>query len=73
MPPRTTVWPHDEQTRGKHLVLRSYLDGWFPVLGSWNKRLLFIDGFAGPGEYDQGEPGSPVIGLDCISPDIAPM
>ncbi|MDE0270118.1 MAG: three-Cys-motif partner protein TcmP [Gammaproteobacteria bacterium] len=66
MPPRTTVWQQDEQTRGKHLVLQSYLDGWFPILGSWNKRLLFIDGFAGPGEYDRGEPGSPVIGLDCV-------
>ena len=66
MPPRTTLWPQDEQTQGKHLVLRSYLDGWFPILGSWNNRLLFIDGFAGPGEYDHGEPGSPVIGLDCV-------
>ena len=46
-----TLWRHDEQTEGKHLVLRSYLDGWFPILSRWNGRLLFVDGFAGPGEY----------------------
>lgn len=26
-------------------------------------RLLYIDGFAGPGQYEAGEPGSPVIAL----------
>ena len=55
-----------EQTVAKHLVLRSYLNGWFPILGSWNGRLLFIDGFAGPGEYEGGEPGSPLIALECV-------
>ena len=61
-----TLWRRDEQTEGKHLVLRSYLDGWFPILSRWNGRLLFIDGFAGPGEYLDGEPGSPLVALDCV-------
>ena len=61
-----TLWPRDDQTAGKHLILRSYLDGWFPILGRWNGRLLFVDGFAGPGEYIGGERGSPLIALDCI-------
>jgi three-Cys-motif partner protein len=61
-----TLWPRDDHTLGKHLVLRSYLNGWFPILGRWNGRIVFIDGFAGPGEYAGGEPGSPVIALDCI-------
>ena len=56
----------EDQTLGKHLVLKSYLDGWFPILGRWNGRLLFIDGFAGPGEYAGGEPGSPLIALECV-------
>ena len=43
-----TVWALDEQTEGKHLLLRSYLDGWFAILGSFSGRLLFVDGFAGP-------------------------
>ena len=47
-------------------MLKSYLDGWFPILGSRNRRLVFIDGFAGPGEYASGELGSPLIALDCV-------
>ena len=42
------------------------MDGWFPILGRWNGRLVFIDGFAGPGEYAGGERGSPLIALDCV-------
>ncbi len=61
-----TLWQRDAQTEGKHLVLRSYLDGWFPILSRWNGRLLFVDGFAGPGEYLGGEEGSPLVALDCI-------
>ena len=61
-----TLWERDEQTGGKHLILKHYLDGWFPILGRWNSRLLFIDGFAGPGKYEDGEPGSPLVALDCI-------
>lgn len=56
-------WPLDDHTRGKHLVLKAYLDAWFPIVGSWSGRILFIDGFAGPGEYVGGEPGSPLIAL----------
>ena len=62
----STLWPKDPQTQGKHLILKHYLDGWFPILGSSNARLLFIDGFAGPGEYDNGDPGSPLIAMDCV-------
>ena len=64
--PSTTLWPKGEQTVGKHLILKSYLDGWFPILGRWNQRLVYIDGFAGPGEYANREPGSPLIALDCV-------
>ena len=61
-----TLWQRDAQTEGKHLVLRSYLDGWFPILSRWNGRLLFVDGFAGPGEYLGGERGSPLVALECV-------
>jgi three-Cys-motif partner protein len=63
MPPRTKLWPLEEHTKGKHLVLKAYLDAWIPKLGFWNGRMLFIDGFAGPGEYAGGEEGSPLIAL----------
>ncbi len=66
MSPRTKLWPLDEHTLGKHLVLRSYLEAWLPIMSKYNQRLLIIDGFAGPGEYAGGEPGSPIIALDAL-------
>lgn len=60
------LWKKEEQTEGKHLVLEYYLDGWFQILGSSHNRILYIDGFAGPGEYSGGDPGSPLIALECI-------
>ncbi len=66
MPPRTTIWPLEPHTRGKHLVLKYYMEAWLPILTRWNQRVLFIDAFAGPGEYQGGEPGSPVIALDAL-------
>jgi three-Cys-motif partner protein len=47
------------------------LAAWFPIIGSFAKRLIFIDGFAGPGEYAGGEPGSPVIALEAYRPYAA--
>ena len=55
--------PH---TAAKHQILRKYLGAWFPKL-AWTGRVVFIDGFAGPGEYSGGEPGSPLIALDVAS------
>lgn len=63
--PRQTLWKLDEHSEGKHLVLKSYLDAWFPILSKYNKRLLFIDGFSGPGEYLNGHKGSPLIALEA--------
>jgi len=60
-----TLWPIERHTAAKHEILRKYLDAWLPILGMYNKRLLYIDGFAGPGEYTGGEPGSPIIALEA--------
>jgi three-Cys-motif partner protein len=65
--PKTTVWPLEEHTKGKHLVLRKYLDAWLPILGSTQGRVIFIDGFAGPGAYTGGEDGSPIIALKAFA------
>ena len=64
--PAKTVWRREPHTEGKHLVLRNYLGAWFPILGSRSGRIVFIDGFAGPGEYSNGEPGSPIIALETF-------
>lgn len=69
----SVLWPLDPHTAAKHQVLRSYLDGWLPVMGHRaqrvgdnDPRLLLVDGFAGPGRYATGEPGSPLIMLDAL-------
>jgi len=66
MSPEATIWPLDPHTKGKHEVLRHYLSAWFPILASTEGRILFIDGFAGPGEYAGGEEGSPIIALKAF-------
>ena len=66
MPEDKTVWRMREHTRGKHLILENYLREWIPILGSKFPRIDIFDGFAGPGEYADGEPGSPLIVLKCI-------
>ena len=69
--PKKTLWPLEPHTRGKHLVLKSYLDAWLPIMGTRNARILVIDGFAGPGEYEGGEWGSPLIALNALKNHIA--
>ena len=66
MPPGTTTWNLEPHTLGKHKVLDHYMKAWLPIMTRWNGRVLFIDAFAGPGEYSGGEPGSPVIVLRAL-------
>ncbi len=66
MPPRTTTWPLEAHTKGKHMVLENYMGAWLPIMTRWNGLVLFIDAFAGPGEYSGGEEGSPVIALRAL-------
>jgi len=64
--PATTHWTLEPHSEGKHEVLRHYLRAWFPILGSTQSRILFIDGFAGPGRYLGGQEGSPLIALKVL-------
>ncbi len=66
MSPSGTTWTLEPHTIGKHLVLKGYMQAWLPIMTKWNGRILFIDAFAGPGEYSSGEPGSPVIALRAL-------
>jgi three-Cys-motif partner protein len=56
-------WDCPPHTKAKHDMLASYLDGWFPILSSWNGRVLFFDGFAGRGRYNDNAEGSPLVAL----------
>jgi three-Cys-motif partner protein len=58
-----TIWPLDPHGRVKHLILRRHLDAWLPIMTRSFPKLLYVDGFAGPGVYEGGEPGSPIIAL----------
>ena len=64
-----TVWDAEPHTLAKHGIFRSYLEAWAAILSNASfaaSELLLVDGFAGPGEYATGEPGSPVVALSAI-------
>jgi three-Cys-motif partner protein len=74
--PDPILWPLDDHTRAKHQVLAGYLSAWLPIMGQQAMkiqrlgkdppRLLIVDGFCGPGRYEGGEDGSPLIMLKTL-------
>jgi three-Cys-motif partner protein len=64
--PDETIWELEPHTAAKHQLLKSYLNAWFPILSTYERKVLFLDGFAGPGRYQGGEPGSPIIALETL-------
>jgi three-Cys-motif partner protein len=63
---KRTYWRVESHTQIKHLILRRYLEAWLPIMAKYNGRILFVDGFAGPGQCDGGEEGSPIIALKAL-------
>jgi len=61
--PTETLWEIEPHTKAKHEILRRYLGAWFPILGSKIPKIVYIDGFCGPGRYKGGEEGSPIIAV----------
>jgi three-Cys-motif partner protein len=57
------LWNPHPHTLAKHAILRRYLEAWLPIMTRWNRRIVVIDGFAGPGRYASGEDGSPIVAL----------
>ncbi|MEW6504419.1 MAG: three-Cys-motif partner protein TcmP [Chloroflexota bacterium] len=66
--PRTTLWKIEPHTKAKHEILGRYLGAWFGILGQKIPRIVYIDGFCGPGKYEGGENGSPIIALQKAKP-----
>jgi three-Cys-motif partner protein len=64
-------WVYKEHTRVKHALLEKYLRAWIPILGSTNPRIMYVDGFAGRGVYEDGSPGSPVLAMK-LADEFAP-
>ncbi|MDM7939711.1 MAG: three-Cys-motif partner protein TcmP [Methanothrix sp.] len=61
--PTNVIWKIEPHTQAKHFLLKQYLSAWMPIVSSYFNELLFIDGFSGPGIYEGGEPGSPIVAL----------
>lgn len=64
-----TVWSARPHTLAKIAILSSYLEKWFSILGySFSgKNLWYVDGFAGSGEYGEGQDGSPIAAMKAAS------
>jgi three-Cys-motif partner protein len=70
---RTIPWVIEQQTAVKHQLLRSYIATWMNILWQQQERLrqpphlIYVDGFAGRGEYwstekrDSKVDGSPIL------------
>jgi three-Cys-motif partner protein len=61
--PMESLWDIEPHTKAKHEILERYLDAWFPILATYNQRIIYLDGFCGPGRYRGGEDGSPIIAI----------
>jgi three-Cys-motif partner protein len=62
MPPAKVIWECKPRTRAKLEIISHYLGAWFSILASKSyPHVVYIDGFCGPGKYEGGEEGSPVI------------
>lgn len=60
------LWEMDPHTKAKHEILEKYFTAWVSALANSHSNLLYVDGFAGPGEYKGGEPGSPLIVIETL-------
>jgi three-Cys-motif partner protein len=67
---REAIWELDQHTKAKHDILKRYLQAWFPILSKYNSKIVYIDGFAGPGEYKGGKIGSPIIAINAAKDHI---
>ena len=75
MPPKKfpTIWNAPPHTIAKIKILRAYLVAWFQILGRSRRgqELLYVDGFAGPGEYVNYPTGSPLAALSAAEEALA--
>jgi three-Cys-motif partner protein len=56
----------DSLQRTKHHLLEAYLNAWYPIMSSRNRRIAIFDLYAGKGRFESGEPGSPLVALNTL-------
>lgn len=68
-PKRDLFNERGEQTVTKHNILANYLEPWAKIMAkqSWVKKAYYVDAFAGAGEYESGEEGSPLIATKILA------
>jgi len=68
-----TTWHAPPHTIAKIEMVRKYFVVWLSIFGATFKRtdLWYIDGFAGPGEYDNYPEGSPVAAIGAAEEALA--
>ena len=64
MPHKETVWEAEPRTLAKVSIVEEYLKSWLPILSRYQGRVIYFDGFCGPGKYKNGEKGSPLAALE---------
>jgi hypothetical protein len=47
--PIDTLWEIEPHMLTKYEILRRYLESWYPILATYNGRIIYLDGFCGPG------------------------
>lgn len=57
-------WSPPPHAEIKEQIVKNYLHIWFTMLSKKPTTLLYIDGFAGPGIYENGMRGSPIIAME---------
>lgn len=66
--PTEASWPLAPHTAAKLGLLGAYLEPWFAILSQGGfPRVIYVDGFAGPGRYSGGEDGSPIVALEALA------
>lgn len=70
----TAPWHAAPHTLAKIEIIQKYLYRWFSILGKSKRpgtRLVYIDGFAGPGEYSNSSESSPMAALTAARDALA--
>jgi three-Cys-motif partner protein len=67
-----SLWEAKPHTLAKIEIVGRYLYLWFSILGahSANRRLIYIDGFAGPGQYTNSDRSSPLAAMQAAKDAI---
>jgi len=70
--PTKVLWPCAPRTKAKLAIVNAYLGAWFGILAAKGfKHIVYVDGFCGPGSYETGEDGSPIIAARMASATAA--